>query len=353
MPINRSYTPGSIVYFQGDIGEDVYVLQQGRVILTSTAVDSGEEIKEEVQAGEFFGVKSAIGKYPREETAQVIGKTILIAFKSSEFEAFVLKNTRLVLKMLRVFSKQLRNIHRQVRDLLKAGASRDPAYELLNVAEAFFKSGQYDHAVYAFRKFMEIYPQSPFLSRAMELCELARKNHIYPIGYPALETLSGNFSGPVINIPGSTAAKSGSSGSVGSAAPAAGGSLQDRLKNAIALSDQKKFPEALQILNQCTAWKTLNNQADNDAFAQAHFEKGKVEMKMAKLADASATFSGYLKKFPTGEHVKESIYQLAIIAEAQKQPDRARQLLHKVATMPPPDKITQEARARLAKMSAQ
>jgi CRP-like cAMP-binding protein len=348
MPINRNYTPGSIVYFQGDMGDDVYVLQQGRVILTSTALDSGEEIKEEVQAGEFFGVKSAIGKYPREETAQVIGKTALITFKSTEFEGFVLKNTRLVMKMLRVFSKQLRNIHRQVRDLLKAGASRDPAYELLNVAESFFRSGNYDHAVYAFKKFMDIYPQSPFISRAVELCDLARQNHIYPIGYPALDTLAGNFSGPVVNIPGASPNKAGSS-------PIARGSatsLNEMLNSAMSLSEQKKYPEAIIILNQCLSMKTLNDQNDNDAYARAHFEKGKVEMKMMKLAEANASFSGYLKKFPTGEHVKESIYQLAIIAEAQKQTDRARQLLHKVATMPPPDKITQEARNRLTKLSA-
>ena len=46
MPISRSYTGGSIVYFQGDVGEEVYVLSQGRVVLISTALDTGEELKE-------------------------------------------------------------------------------------------------------------------------------------------------------------------------------------------------------------------------------------------------------------------------------------------------------------------
>ena len=105
MPVSRVYTGGSIVYFQGDKGDDVYVLQSGRVVLISTAIDSGEEIREEVQVGEFFAVKSSMGRYPREETAQVIGKTTLVVFKLNEFEQFILKNTRLILKMLRVFSK--------------------------------------------------------------------------------------------------------------------------------------------------------------------------------------------------------------------------------------------------------
>jgi tetratricopeptide (TPR) repeat protein len=196
---------------------------------------------------------------------------------------------------------------------------------------------------------MEIYPQSPYITRAVELCDLARNNHIYPIGYTVLETLTGNFSGPVVNTPspgpGKTPTPFGK--------PGASGSLNELLNSAVALSEQKKYPESLAVLNRCISMKTLDNQSDNDAYARAHFEKGKVEMKMAKLPEANTSFSGYLKKFPTGEYVKECIYQLAIIAEAQKQPDRARQLLHKVATMPPPDQITMEARRRLTKLSAQ
>ncbi|HNN59117.1 MAG TPA: cyclic nucleotide-binding domain-containing protein, partial [Leptospiraceae bacterium] len=57
MPIARNYNGGSIVYFAGDKGDEVYVLQSGRVLLISTALDTGEEIREDVQIGEFFGVK--------------------------------------------------------------------------------------------------------------------------------------------------------------------------------------------------------------------------------------------------------------------------------------------------------
>ena len=75
MPVARNYNGGSIVYFQDDAADEIYVLQKGRVVLLSTAQDTEEELKEEVQLGEFFGVKSSLGRYPREETAQVIGKT--------------------------------------------------------------------------------------------------------------------------------------------------------------------------------------------------------------------------------------------------------------------------------------
>ena len=72
-PIIRSYKAGSIVYFEKDKADDIYVLQNGRIILSYTSIDTKVEIKEDVKLGEFFGVKSSLGRYPREETAQVVG----------------------------------------------------------------------------------------------------------------------------------------------------------------------------------------------------------------------------------------------------------------------------------------
>lgn len=111
-PIIRNYKGGSIIYFEKDKAEDIYVLRNGRVILTFPAVDTGQEVKEDVRIGEFFGVKSALGKYPREETAQVLGSATVLVFKPNEFEQFVAEKTHLILKMMKVFSSQLRQVHK-------------------------------------------------------------------------------------------------------------------------------------------------------------------------------------------------------------------------------------------------
>ena len=81
----RIYKSGSIIYFEGDRSDNIYILKSGRVILTSTKLDTGEEVKEDVRHGEFFGVKSALGKYPREETAQTIGETGVLVLRPAEF----------------------------------------------------------------------------------------------------------------------------------------------------------------------------------------------------------------------------------------------------------------------------
>ena len=116
--IPRKYKSGSIIYFEQDKSEYIYILKSGRVILTSVKLDTGEEVKEEVRQGEFFGVKSSLGKYPREETAQVIGDTEVLIMNPSDFERLILRNVNVVMKMLRVFSNQLRRIHKTVRSVL-------------------------------------------------------------------------------------------------------------------------------------------------------------------------------------------------------------------------------------------
>ncbi len=353
MPVARNYNGGSIVYFQGDVGDEVYVLQKGKVVLISTALDTGEELKEEVRMGEFFAVKSSLGKYPREETAQVIGKTTVLVFKVSEFESFCIKNTHLIMKMLRVFSKQLRFIHRQVRDILKVGAARDPGYELMNVAESFYKSGNVDHAVYAFQKYAEHYPRGPYVPRAADLLQMARKGMMYPIHYDALEVVSTQSADANTIRRGMQTATDVVDDPFALGAPETAQekeSLTDRFYEGLNLMNQSKFDEAHNVFSGIIAETSLKSQEDNDSYEKAHYEKGRVEIKQAKFDDATTSFSVYLKKFPTGEQVKESIFHMGVAAEMKGIKDRAKTLYMKVATMPPPDEVTREARKRLEKL---
>ena len=356
MPVSRVYTGGSIVYFQGDKGDDVYVLQSGRVVLISTAIDSGEEIREEVQVGEFFAVKSSMGRYPREETAQVIGKTTLVVFKLNEFEQFILKNTRLILKMLRVFSKQLRDIHRQVRNILKADSTRDPAYELMNLAESFFRTGNVDHAVYAFERYLGYYPNGEFASRAKELLQMARKGQSYPTGYPELESQMGpghdaldpSFMAqsmlPADSVddpfamPMDDSFDSGEAGGVDATDLLQEG--QDYFRNGDFEAAAEKYQQAQEVTSP-------HSEAEAAAVARCLYELGRTQIKLKQVSEASQTFSAYIKQYPTGPAVKPSIFQLGMIAQSSGNNERAATLFKKVVSMNPPDEMTDEAKKRL------
>src|SRR5574344_1841941 len=117
MPRAVQYSKGSIIYFAGDKDERIYILQTGCVILTSIDVETGNPVTERVKNGEFFGAKSSLGRFPREETATARSDSIVVTMTLQEFEAIFSKNKDVIMKMLRVFSGQLRQIHKKTESI--------------------------------------------------------------------------------------------------------------------------------------------------------------------------------------------------------------------------------------------
>ncbi|MCR5766804.1 MAG: Crp/Fnr family transcriptional regulator [Treponema sp.] len=160
MPKAMQYTKGSIIYFEGDRDERVFILQQGVVLLSSTDIETGQAVAEQVKSSEFFGVKSAFGHFPREETATALVPTIVIALTVQEFEVLFSNNKQLIMKMLRVFSNQLRQIHKKTESILN-NTSTDQQTGMLAVAKAFYDDEQYRSACDVYLKFLTRYPNTP------------------------------------------------------------------------------------------------------------------------------------------------------------------------------------------------
>ena len=104
MPKVIRYTKGSIPYFEGDIADKVFILQNGLAVLKSTDTETGTVQIDQVKPGEFFGVKSALGHFPREETVSILDDSVVVSLSISEFEKLFSENKQLVMKMLRVKS---------------------------------------------------------------------------------------------------------------------------------------------------------------------------------------------------------------------------------------------------------
>ncbi|MCR1793778.1 cyclic nucleotide-binding domain-containing protein [Leptospira sp. id769339] len=350
-PIIRTYKGGSIIYFEKDRSEDIYVLRQGRVVLTYTAIDSGYEVKEDVRLGEFFGVKSALGKYPRKETAQVVGGATVLVFKLSDFETFVAEKTHLILKMMKVFSSQLRLVHKKLREILGQAEARNPAFELMNVAEVFYKNNNFEHAAYGFAKYLEHYPSGPYAGRATELQDLARKGTPYPINMPPLVYDAASTRAPMSqenlqNIMKPAAEKT----NLGAGTDNTITSLYNRAHTFLNVG---KFEEAAGIFKDLMVRTDFKYDSEKKLVDNALFQMGVCFLKLNSLDTASNTFSAYIKKHPSGESVKESLFHLAEIAEQQGDRQRAGMLFGKVALLPPErDSLSQKARQKAKELSA-
>ena len=162
MPKAVQYSKGSVIYFEGDTkGEHVFILQRGIVILSSIDIESGVTVTESIKQGEFFGVKSALGHFPREETATALTDTVVICLTLQEFENVFKSNQQLILKMLRVFSNQLRQVHKKTESILnKDVKDSNPQSGMISVARSFYDDEQYRSACDVCIKFLTRYPDA-------------------------------------------------------------------------------------------------------------------------------------------------------------------------------------------------
>ena len=175
MPKAMNYTKGSIIYFSGDKDERIFILQKGSIILTSIDLETNAPITEYIRQGEFFGVKSALGHFPREETATVVSESLVISLSVAEFEAMFSNNKQIIMKMLRVFSNQLRCLHRKTESVLNSLNEIGQEKGMLAVAQSFYDEESYKPCCDVCLKFLKRFPHSSLKEEVANLYTAAKK----------------------------------------------------------------------------------------------------------------------------------------------------------------------------------
>lgn len=183
MPKIVKYTKGSIPYFEGDVADKVFILQNGLAVLKSTDSETGTVQVDQIKPGEFFGVKSALAHFPREETVSILDDSVVVALSVPEFEKLFSENKALVMKMLRVFSNQLRQIHKKTEAKLNK-IPEDQETGMKNVAKAFYDDEQYRSCCDVCKKFLRRFPKS------IEVPEVAKLFQEANLRYEKLKKLN-------------------------------------------------------------------------------------------------------------------------------------------------------------------
>jgi len=284
MPKPLQYHSGSLIYFQGDPAEKVYILQNGKVSLVYKDIESGTDVRDSVQPGEFFGVKSALGRYPREENAVALSDTTVMVFTVPEFEAVAMANTRIIMKMLKVFSNQMRRVHKQVSKVM-AKEEQQPADGLYNVGEFYLKNKRFSHAKHVFSRYLTFYPSGKNAAQASKNLEIAEN---------ALSRY-GDGKGPGV--------------SMSSAAPAAAesprqetGKEEKAYYDAVSLISQGKYQGAL------IAFKAIVDANDPEWAPKSSFEMGRCMFLMGKPEESLKYLTSMLTRFPKHPDLKEAMF---------------------------------------------
>ncbi|MFP4300731.1 MAG: cyclic nucleotide-binding domain-containing protein [Spirochaetaceae bacterium] len=332
MPRAMSFNPNSVIYFQGDVGDRVFILKSGRVSLNSKDIETGEEVHDLIQTGEFFGVKSALGKFPREENAVVLSEAQVVVFTVPEFEQLVSNNTRIIMKMLKVFSNQLRRIHGKVSSLLNTGNQTDPEAGLFQIGEYYMRKKDYTHARHAFNRYLEIYPRGSYVNPAREYLDKAE----------SFLQKYGDGQGPGAGSVGGSSAKS-----TGARQGKELNEDEKRYYNAVSLESKEHYQEALD------EFRSLAEEASSeDIRIKTLYEIGRCLFFLKDYTGTVKHFSNLLQKFPRIGEINDILFYIGKSYHEAGDQERARTFYERALSMGTPSQsVTRRVNSELRKLS--
>jgi TolA-binding protein len=295
MPKPLQFKAGSLIYYMGEDADKIYILHSGRVSLAYIDIESGNDVRSPVQPGEFFGVKSALGRFPREENAVAGSDSTVMAFTVPEFEAMATSNTRIILKMLKVFSNQMRRVHAQVASLLEKEET-NPEEGLFTIGEKYLKSKRYDHAKYIFDRYLIYYPEGDYADKAVKNLKLAEG------------TLSKT-----------TGKKSTQSAGYKAPPPPRASSASKAYYDAVNLISQKKYNEAIKAFNQI-----ISANEEPEWTEKSSYETGHCLFLLGKFQECTNYFRKFLTIYPNYPDLRDVMYYIGQSYEKMSDNDQAK-----------------------------
>jgi CRP-like cAMP-binding protein len=114
------YPKGEVLFQEGDEGEEMFIIQSGRVAIKKRVKDGTVTTLAVLEKGDFFGEMALLERLPRSATAEVIEEGDLIKINNEIFGDMLKANPEIAIRMLRKYSIRLRETNRQIENALVA-----------------------------------------------------------------------------------------------------------------------------------------------------------------------------------------------------------------------------------------
>jgi CRP-like cAMP-binding protein len=112
------FEKGKVLFREGDRGEDMYIVQSGKVAIKKKLQD-GETTLAVLEKGDFFGEMAILERMPRSASAEVVEEGDLIVIAGDMFGDMIKTNPEIAVRMLRKQSIRLRETVKQLELALK------------------------------------------------------------------------------------------------------------------------------------------------------------------------------------------------------------------------------------------
>jgi CRP/FNR family transcriptional regulator, cyclic AMP receptor protein len=106
MRVGREFPAGEVLFREGDVGTEMFVIQSGRVRVTKR-VAGGEFVIAILGRGEFLGEMAILNNKPRTATATVVDDATCLVIDAKMLESMIAKNTEIAMRLVKKLAARL------------------------------------------------------------------------------------------------------------------------------------------------------------------------------------------------------------------------------------------------------
>jgi CRP-like cAMP-binding protein len=131
----RSYPRGSVIVFEEDPGDALYVVAEGQVKVVLVAEDGREVILSVLGPGSFFGEMAILDEGPRSAHVIAMEESNLLILRRDDFHARLRAMPEVAISLLKEISRRLRRADEKIGSLVLLDVNGRLAHLLLRLAD--------------------------------------------------------------------------------------------------------------------------------------------------------------------------------------------------------------------------
>jgi|SRR5947207_1561730 len=121
-----SYSPGETIFSQGDLGTEMFIIQEGEVHIVKH-INQESHVLSRLEKGDFFGEMALLESVPRTADAVAQSEVKALVINGARFDEMLRKNPEIAVRIIRKYSKRLREANALLERLVGRPVDSDHA----------------------------------------------------------------------------------------------------------------------------------------------------------------------------------------------------------------------------------